>query len=106
MGENEDFIALDDRIQSMRNCDNSALRELLLDQILDLLLSHYIDIGSGFIKHNNAILAQDSTADADELAFTGAQICSAFADLEVDASTLLLSLSSLLLLAIELVSRL
>lgn len=63
-GKNQHLVTLNDRIQSMRNCDHRRLLELSLDQGLNLLLSDQINVGCGFIKDNDPILSQNGSADA------------------------------------------
>ena len=51
----------------MRNRDKRALTELSLDQLLNLLLCHQVDVGSGFVQDYNLGVSKDSSADANEL---------------------------------------
>jgi len=67
MGEDEDSVALYNRVQSMGDCDHSRVLELRLNERLDFLLSDEIDVRSGLIKHDNLVLSEDGTADTDQL---------------------------------------
>ena len=40
----------------MSYCDHGTLRELLLDQLLDLLLGDNVNVGSGFVEDYDLIL--------------------------------------------------
>ena len=51
----------------MGDGDHGAPMELPGDQALDLLLSHYIDIGCGLVKDDNTRAAHNGSADADQL---------------------------------------
>ena len=84
MRQDQHFITLDDRVESVSDRDHSTFGELLLDQLLDLLFCHDIDVCSGLIKDHNSILSQDSPADTNELLLSRAQIGTCLADLEVN----------------------
>ena len=102
----KNFVAFDDSVQAVSNCNHCAFGELLLNQLLNLLLGHDINICSGFVKHDDFVLTQDGSANADKLAFSSAQICATFTDLEVDALALFLLLLSRFSLRIQVIRRL
>ena len=90
----------------MCDCDDGALGKLLFNQLLDLLFSDDVNVGCSLVKDNDLIFPQDSTADAKQLLLTSTKVCTSFADLEVDALSLLLSFLSFTLRCIQIVSGL
>ena len=90
MRQDEHQVALDNRVEPMSNSNDRTLSELLLDQRLDFLLSHDVNVCSGLIKHDDLVLAQDGAANADELPLSNAQIRTAFTYLKVNAFALFL----------------
>ena len=61
--------------------------ELSLNQTLNLLLGHYVDVCCCFVEDNDLILSENSTADADKLAFSCAQVRTTLWDLHVDTTS-------------------
>ena len=47
--EKKNSIRVDDRVKTMGDRENCRFSEFFADKLLDCLLSHYIDVGSGFI---------------------------------------------------------
>ena len=90
----------------MRDRDDRAVSELLLNELLDPLLGDDVDVGGGFVQDNDLVLAEDGPADANELPLARAQVSAAFRDLEVDASTLFLGFLASPPRSVELVGRL
>lgn len=72
--EDQHLITADDCVESVRNRDDCRVLELLLDQVLNSLLCDDINVRSSFVKDNNSVFPQNGAADANELAFTGAQV--------------------------------
>ena len=101
--EHQHSVTLDDRVEAMRNRDHSRVGELLLDQLLNLLFSYNIDIGSGLVEHHHLVLAQDCPADADELPLASAKISSALSNLKVNAGPLLLFALSIAIRGVQIV---
>ena len=56
MGQDQNSVAFDDGVEAVGDCDDRALRELLLNQLLDLLFCDYIDISRGFVENNHLVL--------------------------------------------------
>ena len=90
--EHEDAIAVDDCVQSVRDGQDCRTTEFFTDQLLDRLLGDYVDIGGGFVKHNDLVVPQDSPDDANQLALTNAEVLSLLLDLEVEALAIVLIL--------------
>jgi len=65
-----DFIRFNNGLKSMGNSQHCASLELLMDELLDLLLSFNIDVGCSFIKDHNLVLPQNGTADLNQWFFT------------------------------------
>ena len=95
--EHEDPVALDDRVESMRDGKDCGAIELFADQLLDRLLSDDVDVGGGFVEHNDLVVPQDGPDDADQLALTDAEVLTLLLDLEVKTLTIVLILLLLLL---------
>lgn len=93
--KNKYLVALDNRVQSVRDRDHCAFLELMLDQLLDALLRDDVDVRGGFVKDHDSVLAQNGPADANHLLLTCAEVRTAFADLEVNAFVLFLPLLAL-----------
>ena len=91
MVEYQDSIAPYNSVQTMGNSNHCAVFKLLLDQLLDLLLCHDVDVCGGFVEDDYLVLAQDGATDADKLALSCAQIRTPFIDLKVDTLALLFS---------------
>ena len=104
--ENQHFVALDNRVQTMSNCDDCAFRKLLLDQLLNLLFCHDVNVCRGFIKYNDLVLAEDSSANANKLALTGTKVGATFLNLEVDALAFFLVILKAALCSVEIIGRL
>ena len=83
--EDQNFVTVDDSVDSVSNSEYSGVLERLVHEVLDLLFCDNVDVGSGLIQEHNAVVSEDSSADANELLFTFAQIVSA--DLEIDTKT-------------------
>jgi hypothetical protein len=54
----------------MSDHQHGSVLELLADHMQDLLLSLNIDVGSGLIKENNLVGADDGSSQAEELSLT------------------------------------
>ena len=67
VGEHHYLVTLHDCVQSVRNRNQRALTELSLDQLLNLLLCHQVDVGSGLVQDNNLGVSKDGSADANKL---------------------------------------
>ena len=67
VGEHHYLVTLHDGVQPVRNRDQSAVTELRLDQLLNLLLSHQVDVGSGLVQDDDFGVSEDSSADANKL---------------------------------------
>ena len=65
--KDEDLVAGNDRLKSMSNCDDCTALKLAVDELLDLLLSDQVDVGSRFIKNDDLVPAEDCADDADQL---------------------------------------
>ena len=74
----------------MRNSQHCCVFEFFLDKLLDLLLSHNIDICRSFIENDDLVLAQYCPANADKLALSNTQIRTTFTYLKVNAFALFL----------------
>ena len=105
MRQDEHPVALDNRVEPMSNRNDRTLSELLLDQRLDFLLSHDVNVCSGLIKHDDLVLAKDGPADTNKLAFASAQIGPTFRNFEVDALILHFLLLALSLGCIQILRR-
>ena len=49
IGENHDFVTLHDSVEAVSDRDECAFVELCLQQLLNLLLSHNVYVGSGLV---------------------------------------------------------
>ena len=65
MRQDEYFVASNDSIKAVSDCDHSAFCKFFLNQLLDLLFCHYVNIGCSFIQNNDSVLSQYSSADTD-----------------------------------------
>lgn len=85
----------------MGNRNHCTLGKLMINQLLNHLLSHNVDISSCFVKDNDLIFPKDCSTDTDKLFFTSAQIGSSLLDLEVNSSAFLLALLPASLRSVE-----
>ena len=76
----------------MGDANDSCTLELLIDQLLDSLFGDYVNVGGSFIKNDDAVGAEDSSDDADELTLTNTQVLSFLLDLEFKAFAILIVL--------------
>ena len=81
----------------MRDGKDCGAIELFADQLLDRLLSDDVDVGGGFVEHNDLVVPQDGPDDADQLALTDAEVLTLLLDLEVKTLAIVLILLLLLL---------
>lgn len=65
----QDSIRFHYRVQAVCNCYHSCPVELSLNQLKNLLLSHHIDVSSGFIQYYDLVFPQNGTTDTDQLFF-------------------------------------
>ena len=79
----------------MRDGKYSRILELLTNELLDLLLCHYVDACCGLIEHHNLVLTQNSSTEAYELALADRQVAAILCNPEVDASLFKTLLGSL-----------
>ena len=82
--QDEDFVWLNNGLETMSNRDDCAMLELLRNESLDLLLSDDVDVSSGFIKQNDLVFTQDCPTDADQLLLSWAQVSSVLCYLKVE----------------------
>ena len=68
----EDLVALDNRVKAMSYAKNSCSFEFLIDELLDGLLRDNINVGSGFIEHDEFVAPENGSDDADKLALAHA----------------------------------
>ena len=59
---------------------HGACFEFLLNQVLDRLLSHDINVWGSLVKNNDLVLAQDSSANADKLALAHTEVAAILRD--------------------------
>lgn len=83
LAQHKHFVALNDRVEAVSNCDDSRVGERNVDQFLDLLLGHNINVSSGFIEHNHLVLPQYGSTNANQLPLTRREIFTTFRDLHV-----------------------
>ena len=69
----------------MGNSDHRAAFKLLLNQPLDFLFSHHIDVGSRLVQDDDLRPSQDSTAYADKLPFSGRQVISILQNIGIES---------------------
>jgi len=74
IAHDEDFVALNDGLESMSNGDHGTVLEALLDHFLDLVLGDEVNVGSSFIEDYNFALLHDSSADANDSFLTRAEV--------------------------------
>lgn len=79
------LIRVDDRVDAMRDRKHGRLFEGAFNQLLDLFLSHDVDVGGSLIQHDNLVLAEDGPADADQLLLAGGEGRPVTFQLEVDS---------------------
>jgi len=72
----------------MSNHQHGRLFELQFDQLLDLLLGDYVDVGSGLIQHHQLTLPENSPADTEELLLARAEVAAVLLYLQVNATSL------------------
>ena len=84
--KNKNFVTLDDGVQSVSNCQDCGTIEFFRNKLLDCLLSHYIDICSGFVKDYDLVSSEDGSANAYKLSFSCREIGTTFSDFVVDTS--------------------
>ena len=84
MAEDEDLVALDDGLKPVGYRDHCTIVEALLDQFLNGIFCHQIDVGCGFIKDHNFALFQDGSADANDRLYARAQVATFFVDVEIE----------------------
>jgi hypothetical protein len=70
IAHDHDFVTLDDGLETMSNSEHCAVLEFFVYQFLDHLLSFNVDIGSCFIKENDFVLTENSSADLNERLLT------------------------------------
>ena len=67
----------------MGDAKDSCIFELLVDELLDCLFSHDVDIRSSFVKNHDLISAQNGPNYTNELPFSQAEIIALLLDLEI-----------------------
>jgi hypothetical protein len=68
--------------------DGAAL-ELVADQLLDLGLSLDVDVSGGFVEQDDLVLAENSSANANERLLSTTEVGSTFVNLHIKACLLL-----------------
>ena len=81
----EDFVAPDYSVESVGYAQDSRAVEFFIYELLDCLLGHHVDVGSGFIEDDNLVAAKDCSDDTDELALTDTKVLAFFLDFEFEA---------------------
>ena len=77
------LVTLDDGVKSVSNCQDCGTIEFFRNKLLDCLLSHYIDICSGFIKDYDLVSSEDGSAYTNELSLPSTEIGSVLCDFKV-----------------------
>ena len=95
LSEYKYLVTPDDGVNPVRDRDHCAILELLLDQLLNLLFCHDVDICGGFVQDDDFVLGKNRSTDADQLLLARTQVGSSLSNLEVDTSALLLVLVTL-----------
>lgn len=72
--EDKHTVTLDNSLQSVCNHNHRTILEAFFDQFLNYLFSLDINIGGSFIKDNDLVLSENSTADTEKRLFTRTQI--------------------------------
>lgn len=88
-------VTLDDRVESVGDRDHSAIRKLLLNERLNSLLRHNVNVRGSLVQNHHLVLPKNRSADTDQLSLTSAEVSASFRDLKVDALTLLFLLLTL-----------
>ena len=86
----ENFVAADDGVESVSNAENSCTQELLVDQLLNGLLGHDVDVGCGFIQDDNLVAPENGSDYTNELPLANTQILSLVLDLELQTLSILI----------------
>ena len=68
----------------MSDGDDRALLELLLDHFLNCLLCLNVDVRSRLVQHDDLVLTQNSSDNADELLLTTGEVASVFLNFEIE----------------------
>jgi hypothetical protein len=63
--EQQYLVAVDDRVQSVRDRQHCRLSKVVIYQGLNLFFGDYVDVGSCFVKDHDFVLPQYCPADAD-----------------------------------------
>jgi len=83
--QKQHFVAVDDRVNPVGDGKYGRVRERLLDEGLDLLFGHNVDVGSCLVEYNHLIPTQDRPGNADQLLLARAEALAAILELEVDS---------------------
>lgn len=55
MRKHQNFVTLDDGVDTMSDGDDCTAYKLLLDHLLNFLFGHDINVCSGFVKDHNLV---------------------------------------------------
>ena len=77
----EDLVRVNDCVQSVGNCNYSAVSERSVHCLVDNAFRSDVNVGCGFIDQHNPRRLENSTSDADELPFSDTEVLSVFGDL-------------------------
>ena len=72
--QHHDSIAINDRIQPMRNRQHCAVFEALADQFLDQFVRLVVDTRGGLVQHQDLGLPQQRATDADQLSLPRGEV--------------------------------
>ena len=64
------LVVVGDRVEPVRDGDDSGLLELGLDAVLDEVVSRHVHVRSGLVKHQELVLPQQCTSQAKQLFLT------------------------------------
>lgn len=106
IAHDEDFVALNDGLESMSNGNHGTVLEALLDHFLDLILGDEVNVSSSFIEDDNFALLHDGSADANDSFLTRAEVATLLVDVETKERLIFLLLLIGLLLRFTFLFRL
>ena len=87
-GEDQDPVRLNDRVDPMSYGHHGWAPELCLNQFLNHLLCHHVDVSRGFVKDHHFWLPKNGPADTDQLPLSWGKVLAVFRD-HLHQSTLL-----------------
>jgi len=64
---------VDDGVDPVGDGEDSGVLEVLVHHLLDAFFRLDVDVGSGLIQHDNFVVFEDSSSDANQLLFTCTQ---------------------------------